>query len=402
MTLTAAVAAGRAADPERYVRRRIGWIWALLFLNVLPYGKGALINLPDTAGKAITQGALWAALVLALTVNRRAIRLNGYLAIGSLLALISLLVSIESVHFGTTYRSVRLIGFLAVLWLLTPWFGRSDRLLLRLHLRCLIGILAVSTLGIALSPQRAFVSGRFTGAVWAIPAPQLAHYSAVAAGLVVVLWLCGLMRWQLALPLTAFTVAALLLTHTRTALVAMLVGVAVACASLFLARRRIRRAVATTLVVAALVGVVAAPVVSHWFLRGESTTLFTNLTGRTVVWHDVVNAPRDIERTLFGTGLSNASFNGLSIDSSWIAVYQEQGLIGDVLVGLYLLVLAVALLVRARGPSRALGLFLLGYCLVASYTEVGLGDASTYLLDLAVAASLVAVPVRARFASANR
>ena len=33
------------------------------------------------------------------------------------------------------------------------------------------------------------------------------------------------------------------------------------------------------------------------------------------------------------------------------------------------------------------------YCLIASFTEVGFTSASTYLLDLAVAASLLMVPL---------
>ncbi|MFF3879093.1 O-antigen ligase domain-containing protein, partial [Streptomyces sp. NPDC001978] len=35
------------------------------------------------------------------------------------------------------------------------------------------------------------------------------------------------------------------------------------------------------------------------------------------------------------------------------------------------------------------------YCAIASYTEAGLGDASPYLLHLAVAASLLAAPAEA-------
>jgi hypothetical protein len=45
---------------------------------------------------------------------------------------------------------------------------------------------------------------------------------------------------------------------------------------------------------------------------------------------------------------------------------------------------------RPRGPTRALALFLLVYCLIASFTETGLGQASTYMLDLTIAASLLA------------
>jgi hypothetical protein len=41
------------------------------------------------------------------------------------------------------------------------------------------------------------------------------------------------------------------------------------------------------------------------------------------------------------------------------------------------------------GPRRAVALFLVTYCLVASYTETGIGDMSTYILSLLVASSLV-------------
>ena len=40
---------------------------------------------------------------------------------------------------------------------------------------------------------------------------------------------------------------------------------------------------------------------------------------------------------IFGFGLSNNSFNGLPIDDSWLAVYQDQGIFGDVLSGLIML-----------------------------------------------------------------
>ena len=58
------------ATIERSVRRRIGVIWALLFLNVLTYTAGLpmVITIPSTAGKAITQGALWVALVLVIAL----------------------------------------------------------------------------------------------------------------------------------------------------------------------------------------------------------------------------------------------------------------------------------------------------------------------------------------------
>jgi hypothetical protein len=44
---------------------------------------------------------------------------------------------------------------------------------------------------------------------------------------------------------------------------------------------------------------------------------------------------------------------------------------------------------RPQGPHRALALFLVAYCVIASFTESGLSEASPYLLELTLAASLV-------------
>jgi len=380
------------------VRRRLSWIWTLLFIDVLSYTKGPMIvPIPSLVGQAITQGALWLALLLVLTLNRRrAIRPNMFLLLCTVLGVISFIVSIKSLHFGMSYRAVRLIGFLVTLWLLTPWFGRRDLFLLRCHLRCLVGVSALTVAGMAISPSKAFKAGRLTGDLWPIPTTQLAHYAAVAAGIGVILWMSGLIRRNAALALVTFASITLILTHTRTAVVGLVIGTVVAASSLFLVRHRVRKAFAVGLLVVAIGGTVAFPAVSHWFVRGESKTLFTNLTGRTVVWHELVNAPRTKVQMLFGTGLSNDSFGGLSIDNSWLAAYQTQGLAGDVLIGLFLLTLLIVAAFSPRGPARALALFLVAYCIVVSYTETGLGEASTYLLDLTIAASLLMSPVMNR------
>ena len=47
---------------------------------------------------------------------------------------------------------------------------------------------------------------------------------------------------------------------------------------------------------------------------------------------------------------------------------------------------------QPRSVPRALALFLVTYCLVASFTEVGFTDASPYLLELTLAASLLVPP----------
>jgi hypothetical protein len=81
--------------------------------------------------------------------------------------------------------------------------------------------------------------------------------------------------------------------------------------------------------------------------------------------------------------------NGLPIDSSWVSTYQNQGIVGWVIEGIIFLVLILTALLRPRGPTRALALFLIAYSLFSSYTETGMGEPSIYLLDLTLAASLL-------------
>jgi hypothetical protein len=56
---------------------------------------------------------------------------------------------------------------------------------------------------------------------------------------------------------------------------------------------------------------------------------------------------------------------------------------------LVLAFLLVAALFQSRGVRRALTLFIVMYCLVASFTEDAFTDVSAYLLHLVVAASLL-------------
>ncbi len=320
------------------------------------------------------------------------IRTNAFLVLSTVAAVVALAVTLRGyVGLGSDVRAIRLLAFLAVLWLLTPFWGRRDLLLLRYHLRCLFAVLASVLLGMIISPHKAFeVDGRLTGVIWPVQPPQVAHIAAVAAGLTAVLWLSGLLRRNTAVVLFLGSVGLLILTHTRTALVAMLVGVLVAGLSLFVSRRRVRKAFMTTFVIVLIGALIFLPALSSWFGRGENTQELTTLTGRTVVWSLVVNAPRPRPEVFFGYGLSNDSFDGLSIDNSWVSVYQDEGLFGDVVCGLIVLCLLLAAAFRPRSPARAIALFLIVYCLISSFTETGLGEASPFMLDLAVAAALLA------------
>jgi hypothetical protein len=380
---------GSAEARERSIRRRVALAWALLVLNVLTYA-GSLLPIPGAVGKAITQGALPLALLVALTVNRRVyVRPNVFLCLVGLLVVEAIVTALQPQYLGTVYRTFRLVEFFAVLWLLTPWWGRRDLLLVRCHLACLGVVLASVVLGLLVAPGHAMAGGRLTGVFWVIPATQVAHYAAVVLGLVVVLWLGGRVRGQATALIAAVTVIILILTHTRTALVGTVAGILVAGLSLIVAKARVRRFFAAASIVASIVIITLSSVITTWLARGQGADQLTELTGRTKVWGPLLAFPRDNFQMIFGFGLSNDSFNGLPIDSNWLASYQTQGLFGVVVCATILVFLLVAAWFQPRGVQRALALFLVAYCLVASFTEVGFTDASMYLLDLALAASLI-------------
>src|SRR5699024_1497334 len=138
------------------------------------------------------------------------------------------------------------------------------------------------------------------------------------------------------------------------------------------------------------VAVVFASELMAWLMRGQTDQEALQLTGRTKVWSQVFDVHRPIINDLFGSGMTDQSFNGLAIDSGWVATYYEQGWFGVAVQGIILFLLLLMAAARQRGPERALALFLIVYCIVASITETGLGTPSSYLLDLTVAAALLA------------
>ena len=73
----------------------------------------------------------------------------------------------------------------------------------------------------------------------------------------------------------------------------------------------------------AVLGLIAAalfaPLISNWFWRGQTPEEAAQLTGRTKVWSDIFGLQRPWLEQAFGSGLSNKSFNGLPIDSNWLA-----------------------------------------------------------------------------------
>jgi hypothetical protein len=379
----------------RSIRRRVGVAWGLVVLNCLTY-HGSALHVPHAVGKVLTQGALPVALLLALTVNRRAVvRPNVFLCLVTLLALEAVVTTLQPQHLGSVYRFFRLVEFVAVLWLLTPWWGRRDLLLVRAYLISLSIALGTVILGLLVLPGHALSGGRLSGVIYDIPATEVGHYAAVVAGMIVVFWLGGITSGRIALLAAVTGVALILLSHTRTALVGMVASLLVAGLSLIVTRARARRFFAVGGVVVSIGVMTVAGVAATWLARGQSDSQLASLTGRTDFWNLVLNLPRTRFQEIFGFGLSNGSINGLPIDSNWLVAYLEQGLLGVIICAAIVLFLLVAAFFQPPGTRRALALFLVTYSLIASFTQVGFSEATTYLLELTLAASLMVPPVEA-------
>ena len=58
-------------------------------------------------------------------------RPNVFLCLVTLLVMEAVVTTLQPQHVGTVYRIFRFAEFVAVLWLLTPWWGRRDLLLVR-------------------------------------------------------------------------------------------------------------------------------------------------------------------------------------------------------------------------------------------------------------------------------
>ena len=384
----------RVRTSKRPTAIPVVWAWAALFVNVLAFLGPTIVPVPAQLGQLVTQGCLPLAMVLALLANRHGlIRPNVFLIGLSAMAVVAFAVSIHNEFtLGSTFRAGRFLMFVGVLWLLTPWQGRSDLALLRAHRACLGAVLVTVCLGFVARPGMAFgAQHRLSGIVWPIPPPQVAHYAAVMLGTTVVLWMCHVIPGRGAFAWIAITLAILIAAHTRTALLALAAGLVCALTSLFLSQTRVRRTFLLGGITIALVGGLFASEIRTWALRGQTAQEAGSLTGRTKVWTEVVHAPRAPIHELFGSGLSNLSWDGLPIDSTWVGTYLDEGVFGVAMVAALLIFLLLSVLSDHPGPGRAIAVFLVVYCIFASITETGLGAPSPYLLDLVVAGSLLGI-----------
>jgi O-antigen ligase len=223
-----------------------------------------------------------------------------------------------------------------------------------------------------------------------IASPRLGEIGAVTAGLAATMGVFRSIRPRVAVVLASLGGSVLLLSHTRTATVALTIGLIVGFGAAAARRPEARAALIAISLIAVLAWSVFLTPLRVWFVRQQSTEELSSLTGRRDMWEQVVERPLSGMTLWFGSGLGDKSFEGAPIDDGWLAAYVEQGLVGVAIVGALVLMLGWAILRARPSPRRAIAAFLLTFVLISSITETGISDVSTYLLELLVAAAVMA------------
>jgi O-antigen ligase len=389
-------------DVDRWAKRRIYGVWSLLFLNTLPWagdpGRSPIV-LPTVIEQLGTAIMVLVALYLAITLNARLrLRPYPYFVIYTFLVLISFVGSLTlDAGLGGPARAARLAVWVFTLWLLSPYWPDPGRVCFRAHQFALKALLILVVIELPIFGSTAYTNeGRLGGVFPVLTPPSVGQYAALIIGFSVLHLIFGrrtrrerrhLWMWLIA------CIVLMLLSHTRTATVALLVSLGVALLVHALANRRARRILVVAALIMPLVVFAFGSATSDWFRRGQTEEELANLTGRASVWELLLNAERGTVTRFFGTGLSDKTFNGLPIDSGWLSVYQESGLLGVACVIALFIWLLMRALMRPADLARALSIFLTVFCLTSSYTDVGVGDASPTMLHLAAAASLAVAAV---------
>lgn len=204
----------------------------------------------------------------------------------------------------------------------------------------------------------------------------------------------GARGWHLCLVLVFLGVT--FLTGSRTGLFALALTVIL----LVLMAPRINLGTLATMVLAvpAIFYMLAfTATVSGFFGRGGTENVLS-FSSRTVAWQSVFSTPRSFYAHWLGDGLAvkTVAVNGpyttsQVVDSSWVSTYVQAGVIGTVLLAIWVVGTLVGS-VRAPAPYGRLWLALAAFALVRSFLATGLLD--TYVLFVVMLVPALQVDLR--------
>ncbi|NUU31989.1 O-antigen ligase family protein [Arthrobacter sp. C9C5] len=403
---------GRLSDRTAFIVLFLAW--GLMLLTVQPWSKSDPSGGSD--GSSALKGLVLIFCIVALLMvlpPRAALRIPLpvalYLLYGTYVVVSS---AFQPEPLQAILRGTRLVLGLMVPVLLWSVIRGRFRVLVGaataayacLALTVLAGV--VTAPGLAWQGGRPFQSARLVGAFLPMMAPRVGEVGAVLAGLVVLLWAHRTVGVLVLVPAVAVGSGLIVFSHTRTAALALLLGLLVAFSTTLAspAGRRGLKLVMGSLCLA----LPFVPGIVDWAMRDQDSEQIQNLSGRTKVWDFILSQPYDPQLFWFGHGLGEkklllrrgeGDINVMPIDNSWLDSFWETGAVGAALVALAVLTATVYALRTPGHPARACAGFLMTYVMVASVNESGLCDFSSMTLLVLVAVLVSAVD---RAAKRNR
>ncbi len=398
--------AGRLTDGTALVVLFV--VLGLLMLTVQPWSRTDPGAGTDSGGSSVLKGAVLMLCIVALLMvlpPRAALRIPTPLA---LFLLYGTYVVISSAFqpdaLQAMFRGTRLVLALGVPVLL--WSVVRGRFLLVVYASAAAyaGLALTVVAGAVLSPQLAwqegkpFQSARLVGAFLPMMAPRVGEIGAVLVGLTVLLWAQRKIGLLVLAPAVMAGAALVVFSHTRTAALALVLGLLVAfgTAARSPAGRRGLGLVAGALALA----LPFLPGIIDWAARGQDTEQLQKLSGRTAAWDFILSRPYDPHLFWLGHGLGDkrlllrrgqGDINVVPIDNSWLDSLWETGAVGATLVALAVLAALVYALKTPGYAARTFAGFLMTYVLVASVNESGLCDFSSMTLLVLVSVLISAV-----------
>jgi len=374
-------------------RRTAALVWILVFGSCLAWTgePDFVIILPPRVEQLGTAIAVILAFWLALKLNPR-LKLRGswpvwLYALLPILALMPVL-SGSAGGLGTVARASRFLFALLALALLSPVWRSDPWVIVNAHARALrlcVGAALISLcVGLGQNGE-----GRLISQVPALQPPQIGQFAGVLVGMTAIQTLSRSPRMPRCLLWMALGMAALLLSKTRTPLIAGAVALGLAILLLAVSHSRARELVVSLVLLGPALFLVMEPAVEAFLSRGQNDELLSTLTGRTKAWARVHTFPRTGFQELFGIGYGDKSIDGLPIDNGYLATYHEAGKIGLVIVCTAIAVILLRAFAYPKAANRALSIFLLAFVVVASYTETGIGDMSAYVMHILLAGILL-------------
>lgn len=381
-------------------------VWGLLLLTVQPWSKADPGAGADSS--STLKGALLMLCIVALLMvlpPRAGLRIPPPLALYLLYGTYVVISSaVQPDALQSMFRGARLVTGLFVPVLLWSVVRGRFRLMVYGTGAAYAGLALTVLAGVVLAPGlawqegRPFQSARLIGAFLPMMAPRVGEIGAVLAGLTVLLWAQRKIGLLVLVPAVAVGTALIVFSHTRTAALALLLGLLVAF-GVTLASPGGRRGMG--LVGGSLcLALPFLPGIIEWALRDQDSQQIQKLSGRTTVWEFILSQPYDPQVFWLGHGIGNkkillrrgeGDINVMAIDNSWLDSFWEAGALGTALVAIAVLAALVYALKTPGYAARTFAGFLMTYVLVASVNESGLCDFSSMTLLVLVSVLISAV-----------